>query len=94
MEDISKQLTTLNDVVINDKDNDLKDYIINYVGEKLDPTDDQVTVEMIIDVMAEDFPQLLLCISEENWVRGYQQALVDVEQGEKLFNEEISKSKE
>ena len=44
---------------------------------------------MIIDVLAEDFPQLVLCLSEENWVRGYQQALVDVEEGERLFNERL-----
>ena len=42
---------------------------------------------MIIDVMAEDFPELVLCMSEENWIRGYQQALTDVEQGERLMRE-------
>ena len=94
MEDISKEFTTLDNVVTEEQDSDLKNYIINYVGEKLDPENEEVTVEMIIDVMAKDFPQLILCISEENWVRGYQQALVDVEQGEKLFNEELSKSEE
>ena len=94
MEDLSKDLTTLNDTVTAEADSELKNYIINYVGEKTDPDDEQVTVEMIIDVMAKDFPQLILCISEENWVRGYQQALVDVEQGERLFNEELSKSEE
>jgi hypothetical protein len=46
---------------------------------------------MIIDILAKEFPELVLCVSEENWVRGYQQALTDVEEGEKLFNEGISK---
>ena len=90
--DISEQLTTSNNTV--DNDNELKEYIINYVGNKLDPKDEQVTIGMIIDVLADDFPQLVLCLSEENWVRGYQQALSDVEEGEKLYNEEISKVKE
>tara|TARA_B100000242_G_C42921726_1_gene427375 strand:+ start:519 stop:806 length:288 start_codon:yes stop_codon:yes gene_type:complete len=90
--DISEQLTTLNNTV--DNDNELKEYIINYVGNKLDPKDEQVTIGMIIDVLADDFPQLVLCLSEENWVRGYQQALSDVEEGEKLYNEEISKVQE
>ena len=83
--DISEQLTTSNNTV--DNDNELKEYIINYVGNKLDPKDEQVTIGMIIDVLADDFPQLVLCLSEENWVRGYQQALSDVEEGEKLYNE-------
>ena len=90
--DLSEQLTTLNESV--DADSELKEYIINYVGNKLDPEDEQVTVGMIIDVLAEDFPQLVLCLSEENWVRGYQQALVDVEEGERLFNERLSESEE
>ena len=90
--DISEQLTTSNNTV--DNDNELKEYIINYVGNKLDPKDEQVTIGMIIDVLADDFPQLVLCLSEENWVRGYQQALSDVEEGEKLYNEEISKVQE
>ena len=87
--DISEQLTTLNNVV--EGDGELKNYIINYVGEKTQPEDDSVTVSMIIDVLAEEFPQLVLCLSEENWVRGYQQALTDVGEGEKLFNEELSR---
>ncbi len=90
--DISKQLTTLDNTV--DSDNELKEYIINYVGKKLEPEDDQVSVGMIIDVLADDFPQLVLCLSEENWIRGYQQALCDVEEGEKLYNEELSKVEE
>ena len=86
--DLSEELTTLNNEATGG--NELQDYIINYVGEKINPEDDQVTVGMIIDVLAEQFPQLVLCISEENWVRGYQQALVDVEEGEKLFNADVS----
>ena len=55
--------------------------------KKKDPEDEQVTLEMIIDVLAEAFPELVLCMSEENWVRGYQQALTDVEEGEKYIRE-------
>jgi hypothetical protein len=87
--DISEEFTTLNNQVV--ADNDLKSYIVNYVGDKTNPEDEQVTVGMIIDILAKEFPELVLCVSEENWVRGYQQALTDVEEGEKLFNEGISK---
>jgi len=90
MKDI--ELSTLSDKAEND--NQLKEYIINYTGEKLNPENESVTLEMIIDVLAEDFPELILCMSEENWVRGYQQALTDVEEGEKYLrenNEELHK---
>jgi hypothetical protein len=93
MKDI--ELSTLSDKAEND--NQLKEYIINYTGEKLNPENESVTLEMIIDVLAEDFPELILCMSEENWVRGYQQALTDVEEGEKYLrenNEELHKKQE
>jgi|TARA_R110000787_G_scaffold105850_10_gene213461 hypothetical protein len=80
-----QDLSTLNNEVT--KDNDLKEYIINYVGQREDPEDEKVTVSMVVDALAEDFPELVLCISEENWVRGYQQALTDVEEGEKYVRE-------
>ena len=72
-------------------DNSLKEYIINYVGEKKNPEDEQVTVGMIVDVLSEDFPELVLCLSEENWIRGYQQGLTDVQEGERLYHEELSR---
>tara|TARA_R110000824_G_scaffold376097_1_gene567166 strand:- start:33 stop:308 length:276 start_codon:yes stop_codon:yes gene_type:complete len=75
------------------QENDLKNFLVNYAGDILSPKNNDVTVEMIIDVVSRDFPEFLMAIAEENWVRGYHQALVDVEQGEKAFEEEL-KSKE
>ena len=72
-------------------DNDLKNMLIEYVGEKNDPEDQLVTVEMIIGTLAEEFPELVLAVAEENWTRGYHQALDDVELGEKLYKEELEK---
>mgnify|MGYP001480436047 FL=1 len=66
-----------------DPDNDLKNMLVEYVGEKLNPADRNITTEMIVDVMAEEFPEFLLVIAEENFLRGYEQALVDVETMEK-----------
>ena len=48
---------------------------------------EEVNLEMIVEVLSQEFPELILCVSEENWVRGYHQALVDVEAGEKIANE-------
>tara|TARA_R100000008_G_C3573107_1_gene163481 strand:+ start:1150 stop:1455 length:306 start_codon:yes stop_codon:yes gene_type:complete len=67
-------------------DTEVKNWLVEYVGEKLNPPNDEVTVEMIIQVMAEEFPEFLMPIAEENFIRGYSQALNDVEEGEKLMN--------
>jgi predicted transposase YdaD len=73
-------------------DNDLKNMLVEYVGEKIDPEDQNVTVEMIVETMAKEFPDFLLAIAEENWIRGYHQALADVEDGKKLVEEEEKKN--
>ena len=41
-------------------DGELKELIIEYVGNKLKPDNDEVTMEMAIGVIAEEFPELLL----------------------------------
>jgi hypothetical protein len=69
-------------------DTEVKNWLVEYVGEKLSPEDNEVTVEMVIKVVAEEFPEFLLPIAEENFIRGYQQALDDVEQGEKLMKKD------
>ena len=72
-------------------DNDLKNMLVEYVGEKNDPEDQLVTVEMIVGILADEFPELVLAVAEENWTRGYYQALDDVELGEKLYKEQLEK---
>jgi hypothetical protein len=44
---------------------------------------------MIVNTMAQDFPEFVLTVAEENWIRGYQQAMVDVEVGERLVEQEL-----
>lgn len=58
---------------------ELKELIVNYVGNKIDPDTDEVTVEDIINVFADQFPEFLLALAEENWINGYTQALKDTE---------------
>lgn len=60
-------------------DSELKDIITNYVGKVLNPKEDTITVEQVIDVFAKEFPEFLLVVAEENWVNGYTQALKDTE---------------
>jgi len=61
------------------KDSKLKKLIINYVGEQLAPEKDEINVEMVIKIMADEFPEILLAIAEENFIRGYQQAMWDID---------------
>ena len=58
-------------------DGKLKNDIINYVGLKLQPETNEVTLEMVISTMAEEFPELLLSIAEENFLKGYELGLND-----------------
>lgn len=79
--------------IVDKQESDLKLWLVNYVGEKTNPTNGDVTVENIIEVMADEFPEFLLAIAEENWIRGYHQALTDVEVGEQLAKEQAELNK-
>jgi hypothetical protein len=58
-------------------DSPLKGYLVEYVGEKLE--NEEVTVNMIAEVLAADFPEFAFAFAEENYLRGYQQGLEDAE---------------
>jgi hypothetical protein len=68
----------------------MKTWLVEYVGNKLNPENGEVTVEMIVEVMAEEFPDFLMLLAQENWLRGYQQALHDVDYGDLRKNEQES----
>ena len=61
--------------------NELKKLLVNYVGELLQPENDEVTVEMVLGTLAEEFPEVMLVVAEENFIRGYQQAMNDIDTG-------------
>ncbi len=56
-------------------DSELKEFLVNYTGTKLD--EEQVTVQMIADVLAAEFPEFAFSFAEENYIRGYQLGLED-----------------
>mgnify|MGYP001168207430 CR=1 FL=1 len=68
-------------------DSELKTIVLNYIGNKHQPENDEITLEMIIETFAQEFPEFLLPIAEENFIRGYQQALTDIDQGETFLKE-------
>ena len=70
------------------KDSKLKEWLVDYVGNKKNPEDENVTVEMIVGVVADEFPEFLFVVAEENFLRGYEQALDDV----KMLNEKNDQS--
>lgn len=63
-------------------DNALKDFIVEYTGEELNPENGEVTVEMVIEILASHFPEVVFALAEENFIRGYQQAMTDLEVSE------------
>ena len=56
-------------------DNELKDMLVTYVGTKFDKED--VTVNMIAETLAHEFPEFVYALAEENFLRGYQLGLDD-----------------
>tara|TARA_B100000941_G_C28184672_1_gene388788 strand:- start:55 stop:381 length:327 start_codon:yes stop_codon:yes gene_type:complete len=77
--------TLFGDTPTNWNEGPLKEVMLEYVG-KLNETED-VTTEMIVHTLAEEFPEFLMAVAEENWIRGYQQAIHDVDEGQKLLQE-------
>ena len=55
---------------------------------------EQVTVHMIVEVISDEFPEFLLAVAEENFIRGYHQALADVDTGRAAEQKEMAVSNE
>tara|TARA_R110000782_G_scaffold36224_1_gene86273 strand:- start:48 stop:317 length:270 start_codon:yes stop_codon:yes gene_type:complete len=83
---------TLREIV--SPDSEVKKWLVEYVGEKNQPEDNQVTVEMVVETVADEFPDFLAAVAEENWVRGYQQAINDIAETEKEINQHMTESNE
>jgi|1_EtaG_2_1085319.scaffolds.fasta_scaffold01408_12 hypothetical protein len=56
-------------------DSELKDMLVKHVGTKLDK--EEVTVHMIAEILALEFPEFVVSLAEENFLRGYQLGLDD-----------------
>jgi len=67
--------------VVVERDSPLKQMLLEYVGNKYATPDDEgefeVTVQMIVETLAHEFPEFVMIMAEENWVRGYQQGIDD-----------------
>jgi CRISPR/Cas system CMR subunit Cmr6 (Cas7 group RAMP superfamily) len=58
-------------------DTELKNILVEYVGTKLDK--EEITVQMISEVLATDFPEFAFAFAEENFLRGYQLGINDAQ---------------
>ena len=91
--------TTLKEKVM--PENPMKQWLVSYVGENYSMAlekhnseeeeivdwDGDVTVEMIVENMSLEFPEFVMALAEENFIRGYDQALQDTIEGFKLTEE-------
>lgn len=77
MKDIDIKNPTLKEVV--EKETEIKTWLVDYVGNKIDPEDGNVTVEMLVEEISKEFPEFVMVVAEENFIRGYEQALTDVD---------------
>jgi len=57
------------------EESELKTLLVNYTGTKLEKED--VTVNMIAELLAAEFPEFAFAYAEENFLRGYQTGLDD-----------------
>ena len=58
-------------------DTKLKELIVNYVGEQLHPLKPEVSVEDVVNIFADEFPEFLMVVAQENFLRGYTTGLED-----------------
>jgi hypothetical protein len=65
--------------IVKKENSKLQEVIVDYVGNYLNPDSEEITTEQVIEVFAQEFPEFLLAVAEENWISGYTQALKDVE---------------
>ena len=70
-------------------ESELKNFLVEYVGTKLENED--VTVNMISEVLASEFPEFVFAFAEENFLRGYQLGLDDAEN---LYREQTTTTDE
>ena len=77
----SKNKVSVGANVVIAAENPLKQMLLEYVGNKYATDEDEgefeVTVQMIVDTLAHEFPEFVMIMAEENWVRGYQQGIDD-----------------
>lgn len=68
-------------------DSKLKTHLVEYVGTIFEK--EEVTVSMIAETLAYEFPEFMVAIAEENFLRGYQ---LGIDDGVKLNTDTITEN--
>jgi len=68
-------------------DSKLKTHLVEYVGTIFEK--EEVTVNMIAETLAYEFPEFMVAIAEENFLRGYQ---LGIDDGVKLNTDKITEN--
>jgi hypothetical protein len=84
---IKEEDFSIKDQIIS-KNSDLKQFLVNYVGNFLKKEEDSITVENILEVMIKEFPEFIQVLAEENFFRGYNQAWIDIDSASKELEKE------
>ena len=85
-----------------ESDSPVKEWLVDYSGRqyqaeiarfKVDTGKEfdwngDVTVDIIIETMVKEFPEFVMALAEENFIRGYRQAFIDMEAGMEMANAE------
>lgn len=69
-------------------DNEFKNYVVNWTGQEHQPESGDVTVEMILETLANNFPEVVMVLAEENFIRGYSQAIADMSVAKEIAQED------
>ena len=65
----------------------MKTHLVEYVGTIFEK--EEVTVNMIAETLAYEFPEFMVAIAEENFLRGYQ---LGIDDGVKLNTDTITEN--
>ena len=77
LKEMEAEMTNELDAVVN-PDNNLKEMFVKYVGEKKSLENGEVTLEMCIKVLADEFPEFIAPLAEHNFMLGYEKCEEDI----------------
>lgn len=72
-----------------DDNSEFKNMILSYIANKHELT--KITIDDVIAECQREFPELPLVMVEDSWIRGYQAALVEMEEFEANLKAQLNK---
>jgi len=69
--------------------NEVQEDLVRHVENKINVHKDQITIGQVIGILASEFPEIVIAIAEENWIRGYKQGLDDAQIADVMDPEKV-----